>query len=253
MSSTLVFDHGRSARPAKAVRPGAPRQPDRQEARPALSTLDEGWSGPKRSRGFWLLVTGLHVLGAWALSQSLRTPAAPPRAEPPVQVRLIAPPAPPVQIQRVVAPELHESALPVTPVIVPPTVQVAAAAVVAEAAPPVAAPVAAQPAPAVHAAPAPAGIRQLPPGAVRYLVAPQLVMPRMSRRLGESGTVLLHILVDARGQLKSATVRKSSGFERLDSQALLDIRSARFAPYLEQGQPVEWEADAGLQYELAQR
>ncbi len=257
MNSALVFEHGQGTQAAKAERPSAPRQPDRDEPPitnniPAASALAGGWNSPRRPRSFWLAVAGVHVLGAWALSQSLRAPAVVPKAEP-VQVRLIAPPPPPVQIQHVVATEPRMAPTPLTPVIVPPNVQVTAVAVVAEAAPPVAAPVATAPAPVVQAAPASAGLKQLPPGSVRYLAAPQLTMPRMSRRLGESGTVLLHIAVDTRGQLKSASVKKSSGYERLDSQALLDIRSARFAPYLEQGQPVEWEADAGLQYEIAGR
>jgi len=257
MNSALVFDHGQGRPASQAGRPDAPRQPDRKEPTvpapvAAASAPDGGWTGPRRPRSFWLAVAGVHVLGAWALSHSLRAPAVVAKAEP-VQVRLIAPPPPPVQIQHVVATEPRMAPTPLTPVIAPPNVQVTAVAVVAEAAPPVAAPVAAAPAPVVHAAPASPGVKQLPPGSVRYLAAPQLTMPRMSRRLGESGTVLLHIAVDAHGQLKSATVRKSSGYERLDSQALLDIRSARFAPYLEQGQPVEWEADAGLQYEIAGR
>ena len=37
---------------------------------------------------------------------------------------------------------------------------------------------------------------------------------------------------------------------RLDEQALLDMRSARFAPYTENGQPVEWEVIAPMSYEV---
>ena len=52
------------------------------------------------------------------------------------------------------------------------------------------------------------------------------------------------------GQLISATVAKSSGFERLDAQALKDIRTARFSPLVENGRAVEWECLAPLAYEL---
>lgn len=102
----------------------------------------------------------------------------------------------------------------------------------------------------VQAAPPTAAIKQVPPSAVRYLVEPRLTVPLLSRRLGESGIVHLRILVDTRGHLKDAALKKSSGFERIDSQALKDIRSARFAPYLENGQPQEWETTALLSYEL---
>jgi len=106
------------------------------------------------------------------------------------------------------------------------------------------------PAQAVVTPPAPPAVHQIPPNAVRYLAEPRLNMPLLSRRAGEQGIVHLRILVDAQGRLKEATVKKSSGFERLDRAALEDIRSARFSPYLLQGQPVEWETTALLSYEL---
>ncbi len=261
MNSALALDHGPAARAQEGERTRTTRQADRQElalvslvdAPPGASALSAGWKSPRRPRGFWLAVAGVHVLGAWALSHSLKAEPAPHKAEP-VQVRLLTPPPPPVQIRHVVPPEPRLAPTPLMPVIVPPNVQVTAVAVVAEPAQPVPAPVAATtPALVAKATPTATGPRQLAPGSVRYMAEPQLHMPRMSRRLGESGTVQLRIVVDAHGQLKSATVKKSSGYERLDDQALLDIRSARFAPYLEQGQPVEWEADAGLQYETTGR
>jgi len=70
-----------------------------------------------------------------------------------------------------------------------------------------------------------------------------------SRRLGESGVVHLRIVVDAQGQLKEVSLKKSAGFARLDQQALHDIRTARFAPYLENGRAIEWETTALLSYE----
>ncbi len=77
-----------------------------------------------------------------------------------------------------------------------------------------------------------------------------MTWPLLSRRLGESGVAHLRIVVDTRGNLKEASLKKSTGFARLDQQALMDIRSARFAPYLENGQAVEWETIALLSYEL---
>lgn len=112
------------------------------------------------------------------------------------------------------------------------------------------APEAAAAAAAPEQIPAPPTLKKIAPNAVRYLVEPRLTVPLLSRRLGEAGIVHLRIVVDARGQLKDASVKKSSGFERIDAQALQDIRTARFAPYLENGQALEWETTALLSYEL---
>lgn len=103
---------------------------------------------------------------------------------------------------------------------------------------------------AVSTAPSLPALKQVAPGAVRYRVEPRMTVPLMSRRLHESGVVVLRIAVDARGLLKSAAVHKSSGFERLDQQALMEIRSARFVPQTENGLPIEWETLAPMSYEL---
>ena len=59
----------------------------------------------------------------------------------------------------------------------------------------------------------------------------------MSRRLGESGTVFVDILVDEEGRPQQMRVRKSSGFDRLDQAAMDGMRKWRFKPGLENGQP----------------
>jgi protein TonB len=112
--------------------------------------------------------------------------------------------------------------------------------------PPAPQPVKPRPAPA----PQPALPKQVPASALRYLVEPRTSVPLLSRRLGESGTVLLRVVVDVRGHLKEVSIRKSSGFARLDQQALQDIRSARFVPQTENGQPIEVESTAAFAYEL---
>mmetsp|Transcript_55624 Transcript_55624/g.136302 ORF Transcript_55624/g.136302 Transcript_55624/m.136302 type:complete len:80 (-) Transcript_55624:135-374(-) len=75
-------------------------------------------------------------------------------------------------------------------------------------------------------------------------------VPLMSRRLKESGVVHLRVVVDAQGQPREITLAKSSGFARLDEQALQDMRSARFVPQTENGQPIEWEVIAPMSYEI---
>ncbi|MBK1714666.1 energy transducer TonB [Rubrivivax gelatinosus] len=109
---------------------------------------------------------------------------------------------------------------------------------------------AATPAPAPVAPPAPPATRQVPPSALRYLVEPPVALPLASRRLHESGTVVLHVVVDVRGHPRSVTLRRSSGFARLDEQALGAMRQARFLPCTENGQPFECESDAPIIYEL---
>jgi protein TonB len=91
--------------------------------------------------------------------------------------------------------------------------------------------------PATTAPPAPPAPKVLPSSAVRYLVPPTLVYPRISRELGESGIVRLKVLVDEQGRTKDVTVLQSSGFSRLDQQAVQAMRSARFQPHLEDGVP----------------
>lgn len=77
-----------------------------------------------------------------------------------------------------------------------------------------------------------------------------MTVPLMSKRLRESGIVHLRVVVDARGLPREITLAKSSGFARLDEQALQDMRGARFVPQTENGQPVEWEVITPLSYEL---
>ena len=79
--------------------------------------------------------------------------------------------------------------------------------------------------------------KELPMSAVRYLVEPPPVYPRASRDLGESGVVQLKVLVDEEGRPKEVLVSKGSGFPRLDRQAVLNMKAARFQPHIEAGVP----------------
>lgn len=233
--------------------PVAPKSRAVLSAPPRPGQTDE--LGPVARRALTGGVLAAHVLGGWALLQvdavrqavveaapimvSLIQAPEPPKPTPP------PPPAPqPVKPRPAPAPVIAAapSPSPAPPVFVTPAPD------------PVPAPVAAVPAPpappAPVAPPAPPAPKLIPPSAVRYVVEPKMTVPLLSRRLGEQGLVHLRIVVDARGLLKEATIRKSSGFARIDQQALQDIRSARFAPYTENGQPIEWETTALLSYEL---
>lgn len=82
----------------------------------------------------------------------------------------------------------------------------------------------APPAPAV-AAPV------VPPNFVAaYLDNPKPEYPRISRRLKESGNVLLRVRVSTEGRPETIELHKSSGFERLDQAAQDAVRRWRFVP-----------------------
>ena len=90
--------------------------------------------------------------------------------------------------------------------------------------------------------------KRLAASAVQYRVMPPAEVPRTSRRAGESGTVWLRVLVDTEGVPRSVTLQRSSGFARLDEQALWAMRQARFTPHREDGRPVEVEVIAPIEY-----
>jgi periplasmic protein TonB len=205
-------------------------------------------------------VVAVHLVGGWALLQMDAVREAVAQVVPVLMVDVIAPaeplppppppPPPPQAAPRRVAPA------PAPVIAAAPTPAAAPATFVApppEPAPPQQiAPAPAPPAPpaAAPAPPAPPSIRQVPASSVRYVKQPDLNFPALSKRARESGTVVLRIIVDVNGHLKEATVERSSGFERIDQAALRDIRSARFAPRMEDGKPVEISTVAALAYEL---
>lgn len=225
-----------------------------QQPRPSFAEM----SRPPRSRRLLLVgIATLHLLGLWGLSrvQDIRRTVA---HVAPIVVRLVAPAEPPKPPLRtpVAMPEMKAPAL---TLVDPPLIAVAAApapapVVAALPPPPPAAvvPVPAAPTPIIApvAPPPVAQIKQMPASAVRYLKEPRMTVPLMSKRLRESGVVHLRVVVDVRGQPREITLAKSSGFARLDEQALLDMRSARFVPYTENGQAVEWEVIAPMSYEV---
>lgn len=63
-----------------------------------------------------------------------------------------------------------------------------------------------------------------------YLNNPPPPYPLLSRRLGEQGTVLLTVWVDAQGAATEVRLARSSGHPRLDAAALQAVRGWRFVP-----------------------
>lgn len=63
-----------------------------------------------------------------------------------------------------------------------------------------------------------------------YLNNPTPNYPPISRRLEEQGTVTLDVFVDKDGQAQNVVIKKTSGFERLDSAALATVKKWKFSP-----------------------
>lgn len=70
----------------------------------------------------------------------------------------------------------------------------------------------------------------LPSSDADYLNNPAPVYPRMSRRMGEQGTVLVRVLISADGRAEQAEIRISSGYARLDEAALDTVKRWRYVP-----------------------
>lgn len=246
-SATPVLVEPAPAAPARAL-PLPPPPPARGDE-----------LGPLGRRVLVGSVVAAHLVGCWALMQVDAVREAVAQAMPVLMVDLVAPaepppppppPPPPAPVQRVAPAPAPVIAAAPTPTVAPPAFvapppEPAPPPVVAVApAPP--APPAAQPAPP---APAP-GPRQVAASAVRFTKQPVTTFPALSRRNGEQGIVVLRLLIDAAGLLKDVRLHKSSGFERLDQAALMDIRTARFAPYVEDGKAVDIQVIVPIDYTL---
>ncbi len=79
---------------------------------------------------------------------------------------------------------------------------------------------------------------------------PSPVYPRMSQRRGEQGRVIVRVLISPEGSVLNATVQRSSGYERLDAEAVKAARTARFKPYTENGHAYRALADIPFDFVL---
>ena len=227
-----------------------------------LSALAAHRDGPAPAER-WVsvaVVAGFHALALWGALQleavrnvvaevaptfvTFVAPPQPERPQPPPPPQSPAPPrkAPATPPVVAIAPTPQQAVLPTFTVPQPEPLP----APVAAAAPAVEAP-AVVTAPAPETAPSP---RLIPATAVRYRVPPALEVPLASRRAGEQGLVVLRVRVGRDGLPQAITVHSSSGYARLDQQALSAMRAARFEPQTENGEPIEWIVLTPLQYEL---
>ena len=79
------------------------------------------------------------------------------------------------------------------------------------------------------APPAPAKL-ELPSSDADYLNNPPPAYPPLSKRLGETGKVVVRVYISTDGAAQKAEVRTSSGFERLDAAALAAALKWRYLP-----------------------
>lgn len=88
-------------------------------------------------------------------------------------------------------------------------------------------------------------------GKVDYLgKRPNPEYPRMSQRRGEQGRVIVRVLISPEGRVLEATIRRSSGHQRLDDAAVKAVRGARFKPYTENGHAYRAMADIPFDFVL---
>ena len=229
-----------------------------------------------------IAVVCAHALALWALQSGLRqeTPVAatpvvmvasliappPPEAQPtPQTTSQPAPPVPPPSISRPKPPQPQVAPPPETkprplpspaPSVPAPSVSDA----ILETAPQtpiVASPVAAtatapSPTAAVEqpSAPSPSDRIELPNRAAKHLNNPPPLYPAISKRMGESGRVLIYARIEANGTASQARIKTSSGYERLDQAALRAVLRWRFIPGKRAGVPEAMWYDIPLDFVL---
>jgi len=85
---------------------------------------------------------------------------------------------------------------------------------------------------------------------VEYLRAPQAIYPHISRRLGETGVVMLRVLIGEKGQAEQVVVHKSSGSANLDEAGRQAAMHALYKPYVEDGKAIAVYALVPVNFQL---
>lgn len=193
--------------------------------------------------GLWALQSGLMrqaaeiIIPAEVLSEFLTPapPAAPPA--PPVPQPPKPTPTPPKPTPPKPRPAPTPAPAPMPLAIADPTPAPAAPVGVVQQQP-AAAPVEAAPAPAPAAPAAPPGPAIVQPSSdASHLNNPKPVYPAVSKRLGEQGKIVLRVLIGTDGLPQKIEIKQSSGYERLDRQAVDTVSRWRFVPGTRNGVP----------------
>jgi periplasmic protein TonB len=232
-----------------------PARPGRTLRLPAGAAYDR--LTPSQRRAMVGAIVAAHVAVVWALLQvrevreavadvapifiSLVAPETPPKITPPPP-----PPPPTPPVRRPITPETRVITAAPSPAPAP------------FVAPPPPEPVLPEPAPVVVAAPvapvapppAPAPPRNLSASSVQYLEQLPVEYPRLSKRLGETGVVMLRVFIDEAGRVREVQVSRTSGHPRLDDAAVTAVQKARFKPPTENGQAVSGYAQVPVDFQL---
>lgn len=83
-----------------------------------------------------------------------------------------------------------------------------------------------------------------------YEMNPPPLYPRLARRMGRQGLVLLEVFVSASGTAEEVKVANTSGHEILDEAALKAVRGWRFAPGLRNGRPTPMRVRVPVRFNL---
>jgi len=155
-----------------------------------------------------------------------------------VEISFVAPPKPPAPTPKTVPVVRHvASVTPPLPLLAIPQIEATITTPPPQAPRATEAPVVAAAAATVAPAPPQPAAPKLVSG-VEYLRPPQPNYPPRSRRLGETGVVILRVLINERGLPEQVRIEKSSGFSALDEEGLVSVQHTLFKPKLEDGKPV---------------
>jgi len=84
----------------------------------------------------------------------------------------------------------------------------------------------------------------------RYRNNPPPVYPKVARRRGHQGTVLLEVLVDQNGSVRDLKVLRSSGYATLDDAALASVKNWSFEPGMKGSSPIEMWVRLPVRFQL---
>lgn len=88
-------------------------------------------------------------------------------------------------------------------------------------------------------------------GFASYMPRPKY--PLSSRRNKEEGTVVFKISLNSHGDMINYKIIKSSGYKKLDKQAEISVKSAKFQPALNNGKPVSSDFELKITFSLKDR
>lgn len=103
--------------------------------------------------------------------------------------------------------------------------------------------------PVKQAEPTPTAV-SLPQADANHLNNPAPVYPAQSKRLNETGTVVLEVLVLADGSAGDVRLKTSSGFKRLDDAAIRAVKNWHFVPAKRGGEAIDFTYDLPVEFSL---